>query len=350
MVTQLRTVKASMSEKFVLSRVARQRSVFSQSWWLSVVGEYCDSVTDVDHDGFLLGRLLYWSRRNRLGLSFGYNPPLTHLAGFTFAPQLGAKEQRSAIDRLIAQLPKKMSFHFVFDANGQNADYIRRSFQEAGFTHQTHKSYLRPPEGQEVLSGIKNPEHKRRIKAADRRLIAETVTAETFISLYQNNLHAAGKTCEWPIEVARKLIVEAVNREHVYLIAVRKSDAEGAFEYDGAAAFICDPLRERLYYWMSTRSRPREGYKPHRDAVKVLTKRGMEYAQSRNWIFDADGASTKGAEEFQKNSLGLNCWEERDVFMRLTTSAQAYEGCRPSINRLIGSMRSRAQAVKLPRR
>jgi hypothetical protein len=331
-----------MNEHLVLPRQERinmrYRPVFLQSWWLKIVGKYCESVSVAGSNGFEQGSFLYWSRRNRLGLSFGYNPPLSHLTGFALSPRLGPLEQRKVIDELIARLPKRMSFHFVFDSEGQNADHIRHSFQEAGFTHHTHKSYLRPPGDSDVLSGIKNPEHKRRIRSADQRLRGKTIGAEEFLTLYDINLRAAGKKLQWPIDIAHKLIEEGVRRQQMYLIAVSKSqvdDPDG--KYDAAIACICDPTGKRLYYWMSTRSPPDGKNKPHRDASKVLAKRAMEYAQNLNWIFDADGASTKGAEEFQKNSLGLGIWEKRDVFMRLTTPAHAYEEWRPSIKRIFAS-------------
>ena len=326
----------------------RYRPAFLQSWWLQIVGQNCQSVSVVGRDGFIKGRFLYWDRRNRLGLMFGYNPPLSHLAGFIFAPGLTSLEQRKVIDELIERLPRTVSFHFVFDSHGPNADHIRNSFQAAGFTHKIHRSYLRPPADTDVLSGIKNPEHRRRIKAADKQLLTEAIDADDFLALYVKNLRAAGKKCDWPIEVARGLIAEGVSRKQIYLAAVKRIGVGGVNSaYDGAIACLCDPLERRLYYWLSTRSRATGKYKPHRDAPKVLVKRAMEYAQSKNWIFDADGASTEGAEEFQRNSLGLSVWEERDVFMRLTTSAQAYEGARPRIKRIIDSLKVARQTTKI---
>jgi hypothetical protein len=328
----------------------RYQPVFLQRWWLKIVGEYCESVNVTGSDGLVQGSFLYWSRRNRLGLPFGYNPPLSHLAGFTFSPRLGPLEQCRTIDELIAQLPRSISFHFVFSSTGPNADHIRHSFQQAGFTSTTHKTYLRPPSECDVLSGIRNPVHRRRISSADRRLRVEAINVEEFLTLYDRNLRAAGKKINWSIDIARKLLQEGIRRQQIYLLAVSRNRADDPrAEYDAAMACVCDPAGERLYYWMSTRSHTAGKNKPHRDASKVLVKRAMEYAQSRDWIFDADGASTAGAENFQKNSLGLSLFEERDVFMRLTTSAQAYEGWRPSIKRIFASLSPIGQGSKLQR-
>jgi hypothetical protein len=327
-----------MNEHIVLphQRInVRRRPVFLRNWWLKIAGECCESVTVTGTKGLLKGSFRYWIRRNRLGLPFGYNPPLSHLSGFTISPILDLQEQCGVIDELIAQLPRGTSFHFVFDSIGQNAEHIRRSFQKAGFTHQTHKSYLRPPGDPDVLSGIRSGVHRRRINSASRRLHIEEINANQFLMLYANNLRAARKKIHWPIEVAGKLIEEGVRRKQMYIIAVRK---KWAHEYDGAIACICDPVGERMYYWMSTRSHSNGENKPHRDTQKVLVKKAMEYAQSRNWEFDADGATTKGAEEFQRDSLGLNVWEERDVFMRLTRAARAYEDWRPSLARMVASL------------
>jgi hypothetical protein len=339
-----------MNNHLVLSPQARVNSrrqpVFLQYWWLKIVRECCDSVSVTGSDGLVQGSFLYWNRPNRLGLPFGYNPPLSHLTGFTFSPRLDVQQQRRIIGELIARLPKAMSFHFVFNSRDRHADHIRQSFQKAGFTHETHKTYLRPPGDCDVLGGIRNPEHRRRIKAAERRLRAQAIDAKEFLTLYDRNLHAVGKKAEWPIDIARKLIEEGLRRQQMYLVALRKAPNGRDSEFDGAVTCICDPIGGRLYYWMSTRSHPHGTYKPHRDAPKVLAKKAMEYAQSQNWFFDADGASTRGAEEFQKHSLGLTMWEERDVFVRLTTSAQAYERWRPSIKRTFASLKPAAQGAK----
>jgi hypothetical protein len=287
-------------------------------------------------DGVVLGLLPYAVNRNRLGIRFGGNPHWSRLGGPIVSQTLNDDKKIDVVRQLIAQLPRRVSFHFVCDPHLNDVEIIRQVFKEAGFKHTCRTTYLQPPQDAGVMVRL-NKKHRTHIRSANKKLDIIQINANEFTTFYQANLDAAGKKAYSPLNVARDLLAESLSAQdpRARIFAARRKKNGDSSEYpplDAAIACIWD--NSRYYFWMATRRIHSEGSpheKPHPDATKLLIVKATEHAQELGLTFDADGVTSPGTENLYKRILGLPHKEFREDFLRTTRIALLYERYRYKI-------------------
>jgi hypothetical protein len=331
----LETNKLRLNSEDLLNR--SKLSVFQQNWWVGIAGggASCREARVLE-DGLVVGVLPYAVNRNRLGLQFGGNPHWSRLGGPIVSQTLNDDKKIDVLRQLIAQLPRRVSFHFVCDPHLNDVHIVRQAFKEAGFEHTSRTTYLQPPQDAGVMMRL-NKKHRSHIRSANKKLDIIQIDADEFTAFYQVNLDAVGKKAYSPLNVARNLLAEGLSAENprARIFAARRkwnSDSSEAPPLDAAIACTWDD--RRYYFWMATRrihfdASPHE--KPHPDATKLLIVKATEHAQELGLTFDADGVTSPGTENLYQKILGLPRKEFREDFLRTTRFARWYERYRYKI-------------------
>jgi hypothetical protein len=308
--------------------------VFQQPWWFEIAARDEDRREfTVRHEGVVVGRLPFVVVTDRIGNRLGFPPIWSRLGGPTVSQELDRGEKGAVLRRLLAQLPRSISFKFVCSASGGDVDLKREAFLAEGFDHRVETTYVQLPQDPGILSRL-NAKHRGHIRRADRDLEVVQIGADPFIEFYQANLKAAGKESYASMKNARDLIAMGQDREtpQVRAYAARRKSAGAPLD----AAIACAWDDERYYLWMTTRRRASASdsvAKPHSDAIKFLVLAATEHAQSLNLVFDVDGATTEGARNLYRDILKFPRVESRDVFIRDTRIYSVYKRIRP--NRII---------------
>jgi hypothetical protein len=323
--------------------------IFSQDWWINIArGPSKYRELKVVHKGVVVGRLPFVLSRSRLGLLRGQDPHWSHLGGPIVDQRLSRTEQAEVVRSLLEQLPRWASFHFVCNPELSYADLVRSAFKQSGFDHTNQMTYLRLPSEDNVLNTRKS-KHKGHITRAAKELDCVDVSAKEFVQFFGTNLKASKESSYSPLDTMTLLIEEAVSRGQARAIAARpnsrsqSADHGRSSPYDAAIVYVWD--NDRCYYWLSTHrivSADNSNAKPHPDATKLLVVRAMEDAQAMNLIFDADGVTSPGAENFYRNILGLSKQERRDVFQRETILERFYQRHRQQFKRVPSHIEDRA--------
>jgi len=310
-------------------------SVFHQSWWQQIAQGFPGyRELKVMRDGRLVGRLPFVLRRNRLGLAFGQDPYWTHLGGPVVEEDLGGLEKANVLRELLKQLPRRASFTFICDPTLSYADLVRSAFFEAGFEHSSQITYIRLPDGGDVLNDRKR-KHRGHIKRAAKCLSCVDITAREFVMHFGENLRARGKQSYAPLNMLMPLIQQALDRGCARVVAAKQNPDDASVE--GSSPMLCDAAivyiwdDRRCYYWLSTHrvASENDGKRvPHPDAIKLLMVNAMEHAQAMNLTFDADGVVTPGADHLYRKILGLKIEERRDIFRRINTTERIYQSSR----------------------
>ncbi|MEA2262506.1 MAG: hypothetical protein QOJ51_5331 [Acidobacteriaceae bacterium] len=318
--------------------------IFSQDWWINIArGPSKYRELKVVHQGVVVGRLSLVLSRSRLGLVRGQDPHWSHLGGPIVDQRLSRTEQVEVIRSLLEQLPRWASFNFVCNPDLSYADLVRSAFKQSGFDHATQLTYLRLPSDGDVLNTRKS-KHKGHIKRAAKELDCVDISAKEFVQFFETNLKASKESSYSPLDTMTFLIEEAVSRGQARAIAARPNSRSQSVDhgqsspYDAAIVYAWD--NDRCYYWLSTyriASADNSNAKPHPDATKLLAVRAMEDAQAMNLIFDADGVTTPGAENFYRNMFGLSNEQRRDVFQRETILERFYQRCRQQFKAVIAN-------------
>jgi hypothetical protein len=318
--------------------------IFSQDWWIDIArGPSKYRELKVVHQDVVVGRLSLVLSRSRLGLLRGQDPHWSHLGGPIVDERLSRTEQAEVIRSLLEQLPRRASFNFVCNPELSYADLVRSAFQQSGFDHTTQMTYLRLPSEDHVLNTRKS-KHKGHITRAAKELDCVDVSAKEFVQFFETNLKASKEKSYSPLDTMTFLIEEAVSRGQARAIAARPNSRSQSVDhgrsspYDAAIVYVWD--NDRCYYWLSTHriaSADNSNAKAHPDATKLLVVRAMEDAQAMNLIFDADGVTSPGAENFYRNILGLSKQERRDVFERETTLERFYQRYRQQFKAVIAN-------------
>jgi hypothetical protein len=300
-------------------------AVFQQPWWLEIARRGEDyREFQVSQDGAIVGSLGFVLATNHIGNRLGFPPIWAHLGGPVLSPALSPIEKADVLRRLLAQLPRNISFKFVCNPNGGDADLVRQAFQRDGFEHRTETTYVQRAEDPDILSRL-SKKHRGHLKRADRDLEVLQIDADPFIEFYQANLKAAGMESYASLANARDLIAKGQQSSapQVRVLAARPRAGGSAFD----AAIACAWDDRRYYLWLLTRRRlvHSSGRRPHGDAVKLLIFRATQHAQELNLTFDVDGATTEGARNLYDDILKFPLVESRDVFIRDTKIFRLYK-------------------------
>jgi hypothetical protein len=304
-------------------------AVFQQPWWLEIAkrGEDYREV-QVRQDGAVVGSLGFVVATNHIGNKLGFAPIWAHLGGPVLNPALSRIEKADVLRRLMAQLPRNISFKFVCNPNGGDADLMRQAFQRGGFEHRAETTYVQRAEDPNILSRL-SKKHRGHLKRADRDLDVLQIDADAFIEFYGANLKAAGKESYASLTNARDLIAKGqeCSAPQVRVFAARQKAGGSSFD----AAIACAWDDKRYYLWMLTRRRlvDSDGRKPHGDAVKLLIFRATQHARDLDLTFDVDGATTEGAKNLYDDILKFPLVESRDVFIRDTKLYRLYKQFQP---------------------
>ncbi len=317
------------------SHFSESLPVFQQPWWFEIAARDEDiREFTVRQEGVVVGRLPFVVVTDRIGNRLGFPPIWSRLGGPMVSQELDRQEKRAVLSRLLAQLPRSISFKFVCSASGGDVDLIRQAFLAEGFDHRVETTYVQLPQDPGILGRL-NAKHRGHIRRADRDLEVVQIGADPFIEFYQANLKAAGKDSYASMKNARDLIAIGQDREtpQVRAYAARRKSPGAPLD----AAIACAWDDERYYLWMTTRRRAAGNdpiaTRPHGDAIKLLVLAATEHAQSLNLIFDVDGAITEGAKNLYRDILKFPRVESRDVFIRDTKIYSVYKRIRP--NRII---------------
>jgi hypothetical protein len=313
-------------------------AVFQQPWWLEIAkrGEDYHEL-QVRHGGVVVGRLGFVLATNQVGNRLGFPPIWAHLGGPILDSGLSRSARADVLSRLIAQIPRNISFKFVCNPIAHDADLIRQAFRGAGFEHHSETTYVQRCGDRDIMSRL-SAKRRGQMRRADRDLEVQPIDADEFIEFYRSNLKEAGKASYASLTNARDLIAKGQegSAPQVRVFAARPK-VEGS-PLDAAIACAWDD--SRYYLWLLTRRRHEDanGRRPHGDAVKLLIFRATQHAQSLNLTFDVDGATTEGARNLYDDVLRFPLVESRDVFIRDTTMYRLYKRLKP---------RLRAQSIKL---
>jgi len=316
-------------------------AVFQQPWWLEIARRGEDyRELHVHQDGIVAGSLGFVVATNHVGNRLGFPPIWSHLGGPVVDQALDRSERSGLIRRLVAQLPRNISFKFVCDPNASDADLISHAFREVGFEHRTETTYVQRAQDPDILSRLSS-KHKGHLRRADRDLEVVQLDADRFIKFYRSNLEAAGKQSYASLENARDLIAigQQDDAPRVRVFAARPRSAGSPWD----AAIACAWDDQRYYLWMLTRRRLlgglSNGDKPHGDAVKLLIFKATQHARSLNLAFDVDGATTEGAKNLYDDILKFPLVESRDVFIRDTGFYKLYKHLQPALRAQIARLK-----------
>jgi hypothetical protein len=323
------------------SRVGERWSdlaVFQQPWWLEIATRGEDyRELQVSQGGAVVGTLGFVLVTNHVGNRLGFPPVWAHLGGPILDPDLGRSAKVDVLRRLVAQLPRNISFKFVCNPVGHDADLIRQAFRGVGFEHHAETTYVQHCSDRDIMSRL-SAKRRGQLRRADRDLDVLEIDADRFIEFYRSNLKEAGKKSYASLTNAHDLIVKGQegSAPQVRVLAARRKAENPPLD----AAIACAWDDSRYYLWLLTRRLHMDanGRKPHGDAVKLLIFRATEHARSLNLTFDVDGATTEGAKNLYDDILRFPLVESRDVFIRDTRMYSLYKRLKP---------RLRAQSIKL---
>ena len=182
--------------------------VFQQKWWVAATqGSGCHEAR-IFKDRTLVGSLPYVVRRTKVGTRWGAPPDWAHLGGPVVSQMLTDAEKSDVLARLIAQLPKNVSYGFVCSSYTDDAPLVTRAFTDAGFTHFTEKTYYQSPSEPDVLSRLKR-KHRLHLESARRELEIVELGEGEFIDFYSANLADVAVRARLPLASARALIARA---------------------------------------------------------------------------------------------------------------------------------------------
>ena len=181
-------------------------AVFQQSWWLDIAkrGEDYRELR-IRQEGMVAGSLGFVVATNQIGNRLGFPPIWAHLGGPVVNQALNRGEKADVFRRLVAQLPRNISFKFVCNPNANDSDLIRQAFREEGFEHLTETTYVQHSHDPDIMSRLSS-KRKGHLKRADRDLDVLQIDADKFIEFYRSNLKAAGKESYASLKTARDLI------------------------------------------------------------------------------------------------------------------------------------------------
>jgi hypothetical protein len=295
--------------------------IFQQNWWLEIAyGQQPVRVLTVEKYGRIVGRLQYRLTKRNIFFLWGDHAYWTHLAGPVLCQDLSMGEKVKILDRLMAQLPRHISFCFIISPAGEDARLIKQAFIRAGFDCRPTDTYRDQIHTEPALEGM-NSKHRGHIRRAVRDLEVVEISPREYVTFYAQNLAVAGRRCHSPLDIAEALIAQGLQRGQAKVFAARKRGADTARMATMDAAIACLIDQERMYLWTLT-YRPAqqdEGRddRPHPDAIKLLIVRAIEAARSRHLIFDADGLYNEGSRHLYEKIFHLRR-ETRDVVERRT--------------------------------
>ena len=313
------------------------RPVYQQGWWLDIARGHAEfRESQAGKDGTIVGTLSYIQTRSvvsrlmPLAFSFGGNPYCTSFCQPDLDAALDEGEKREMLQRLIRNLPRKISFTFVVAPDAKDRQLIKDAFKVAGFEHTVQTTYSERPDDIDAKTRMA-AKHRYNLRRAERDLEIlgskggdPAISAAAFVDFYRKNLPFGEKNFV-PLDIARALIEEGQKRHQAQVFVARRRTSEGDANPTWDAAIACVWDDSRLYYWMSSRRRESPNSttdKPHEDAIKLLLITAMSYARSLGRIFDVDGlpivdgVPDQGKKNLYEKILKIPHEENRDVYSR----------------------------------
>jgi hypothetical protein len=316
--------------------------VFQQTWWVEIAGSAAGRhEAQIRQNDVVVGRLPYITVRNKARLRWGVRPHWSQLGGPVVSRTLDQAGKADVLLRLVAQLPRTISYSIVCSPYSDDAALVRAAFLANGFRHSTQATFLQMPAPAPDIAQKMDRKHLGHIRRAARDLVLIDIGPKAFIDLYAADLARQGRTSHSPLDVAYRLIVGGLGRKppQVLLLAAGRRGAGPPFgmeSIDAAIAIAID--RQRAFLWMLTyrTADPQDGQdKPHPDGVKYLIVEAATYARSRALIFDTNGLFSAGSEHLYRKVLKIRTTEHRDVYERRTLSAQLYGVAKPLVKRAL---------------
>jgi hypothetical protein len=309
----------------------RHEPIQNRNWWLTVLRQssYYREATELEN-GEVIGTLLYFIQKSRIGFSWVRNPDWTSICGPTFDEGLPINRQANVLSSLIGQLPRSVSTYLCCEFGTENAGELISVFKQHGFSHSQELTYQLFPEEASVLNRMKS-KARSQLKLAARNLDVLVISGTEFVEFYEKNLRQRRTHSARSLSLALKLAEAGVTNGQCRITAAKNSRDLSA-EFDAAIACVWD--QSRYYYWMSTSrggSCATGESKPQKDATKILVLHAMEHAKSMNLIFDTDGGKSSGAQHLYKNILQMKRFRARDIFIRMTPTAALYESYKASL-------------------
>jgi hypothetical protein len=243
------------------------------------------------------GWLPYWAIRDTYGLWRGGHPPWIYLQELASATT--ERTKLAIVRRLLAQLPARVSFPFVFNPQFSHSAPIRAAFGHAGFNLLEVETYVcAPPAGPgEMIDRLTGKSIKGTLRRARRDLDLVEITVADYLRFDQMNLVARGKKNYRDINADRILLEEALKHGRARLLATRRKATPanpGPFPADAAMACLWDDKDGTYKIWRLTH-RLRNGTEmagmPNPDASKLLILAALEDAAARGMMLETDGST-----------------------------------------------------------
>jgi hypothetical protein len=295
-------------------------TIFHERWWLDVATNGTCRFAEVRHNGLLVGRLPYFTRKRPLQGTAIDQPPLTHFLGPAILESDGKESSRFLrrldITRgLIEQLPS-VSFTYV-KCHRDITDVI--SFQSCNF--RTSVQFTHEIEPQQIDAVWKNMRDKGRnnIRQGQRTVIVDrTLSPRRFSEFYLENIRSRGQSNHMDLDVCGRLIEAAVARERGLIFAAR--NAAGAI----VAAIFCVWDQRSYYYLMSTRMESAD-----RGAISLLLWEAINDSMKRGLVFDFDGVPDEGSARLFANFTPIA--KPRYIAIRETKLGRIMTACKAAI-------------------
>lgn len=298
-------------------------SLFHEPWWLDAVAAGSWHAAEVTERGRRVAWMPYVLQR-RKGFRVSVLPPLTHVLGPAFAPELeGRRHGRRRVElqaELAARLPRVAHFSQACHPGVVNL----LGFQAQGFETfaQCSAEMLPAPEAVVWSSlGDKTRNVIRRARDSGRVELLDDPLA--FVRFYTANVALGGEPNYTDLACFPALWA-AVQRRGCGMIAAHR-DSSGRLT--AAAFFVWD--NQRCWYVLSTRDPSRAG----NGATSLLVWRGLQEASRRGLVFDFHGIASAGAARFYAGfgarfTARLALHQRNAVYALLKCAADGLRGSR----------------------
>ena len=244
-------------------------------------------------------RLPYSINRDNDAIWRGIQPAWLHLSDLDTAGD--SRTNIKIIRLLLAQLPSKASFIFIFSPFLKDVAGTKVAFEAAGFTTSERKTFLwNPKSATNALEALTGKSIKGTLRRAQRDLEIRYITAAEFFAFHSETIAAAGKHDYRVGSSDAAMLAECVKNGTARIIAACKKTASppGRGSFDAAVACVWDKSDLTYKLWrMAYRPKGDGPDEPHPDATKLLLLATMNHAAEEGLVLDTDGC-TPGLEHF----------------------------------------------------
>ena len=295
-------------------------SLFEQPWWLDIVapGQWHEVLVK-DKQDHVVARMPYVSDGKRI-----FMPKLTQNLGIWMDHSIvhDYGKQKDAINALFAQLPECKSVTHTLSSDNQ---YIL-PFRWLGYSYEPTFSY-RLPELHDLdgLYSRLNKTAKKNIKYARNKVtISDQLDMANLWSIQEKTYQAQKRKNPMDRDLLQRIITACEENGHGKYMEAR--DAEGNLHC--CSYFVYD---EKVCYYLISGSDP--AFRSS-GAQSLILWEGIQFAAKHSEIFDFEGSSVEGIENFFRQFGGV-CTPLYTI-RKTTFLDEVWLAAKPRIKRMIG--------------